>query len=125
MISVANLESMIFSFQGQAYVYFKISTLQVVFLIKPCNSIIASFEATEIIPSGQSMINKGKVKLKILEIMGNNDETTVVGSTCTLLYPYKGYTEGEVIDDYGYELLVRLTNGKELSIYRDELIIHD
>ena len=66
MISVANLESMIFSFQGQVYVYFKISTLQVVFLIKPCNSIIASFDATEIIPSGQSMINKGKVKLKIL-----------------------------------------------------------
>ena len=30
--------------------------------------------------------------------MGNYDETTVVGSTCTLLYPYKGYTEGEVID---------------------------
>ena len=56
--------------------------------------------------------------------MGNYDETTVVGSTCTLLYPYKGYTEGEVIDDYGYELLVRLTNGKELSVYRDELIIH-
>ena len=46
--------------------------------------------------------------------MGNYDETTVVGSTCTLLHSYKGYTEGEVIDDYGYELLVRLTNGKEL-----------
>lgn len=52
-------------------------------------------------------------------------ETTLIGSSCTLHYPYKGYTEGEVIDDYGYELLVRLTNGKELSVYRDELIIHD
>lgn len=53
------------------------------------------------------------------------NETTLIGSSCTLLYPYKGYTEGEIIDDYGLELLVRLTNGKELSVYKDELIIND
>lgn len=55
----------------------------------------------------------------------NENETTLIGSSCTLLYPYKGYSEGEIIDDYGLELLVRLTNGKELSVYRDELIIND
>lgn len=43
---------------------------------------------------------------------GYDNETTLIGSTCTLLHPYKGYSEGEVIDDYGLELLVRLTNGK-------------
>ena len=55
----------------------------------------------------------------------NENEKTLIGSSCTLLYPYKGYSEGEVIDDYGLELLVRLTNGKELSVYKDELIIND
>lgn len=55
----------------------------------------------------------------------NENETTLIGSSCTLLYPYKGYSEGEIIDDYGLELLVRLTNGKELSVYKDELIIND
>lgn len=55
----------------------------------------------------------------------NENEMTLIGSSCTLLYPYKGYSEGEVIDDYGLELLVRLTNGKELSVYKDELIIND
>lgn len=56
---------------------------------------------------------------------GYENETTLIGSSCTLLFPYKDYTEGEIIDDYGLELLVRLTNGKELSVYRDELIIND
>lgn len=55
----------------------------------------------------------------------NENETTLIGSSCTLLYPYKGYSDGEIIDDYGLELLVRLTNGKELSVYKDELIIND
>jgi len=55
----------------------------------------------------------------------NENETTLIGSSCTLLYPYKGYSEGEIIDDYGLELLVRLTNGKELSVYKDELVIND
>ena len=54
-----------------------------------------------------------------------DNETTLIGSACTLLHPYKGYFEGEIIDYYGLELLVRLTNGKELSVYRDELIIND
>lgn len=56
---------------------------------------------------------------------GYDNETTLIGSACTLLHPYQGYSEGEVIDDYGLELLVRLTNGKELSVYKDELIIND
>ena len=56
---------------------------------------------------------------------GYDNETTLIGSACTLLHPYKGYSEGEVIDDYGLELLVRVTNGKELYVYKDELIIND
>ena len=87
---------------------------------------IATFGATEIIPSGQSISKLGKRKTLIIMLMyGYENETTLIGSTCTLLHPYRGYSEGEIIDDYGLELLVRLTNGKELSVYRDELIIND
>ena len=56
---------------------------------------------------------------------GYDNETTLIVSTCTLLHPNKGNTQGEIIDDYGLELLVRLTNGKELSVYKDELIINE
>ena len=44
---------------------------------------------------------------------------------CTLLTPYKGHTEGEVMGDYGNEIVVRLTNGKEVVEYRDEVLIYD
>ena len=44
---------------------------------------------------------------------------------CTLLTPYKGHTEGEVVGDYGNEIVVRLTNGKEVVEYRDEVLIYD
>lgn len=40
--------------------------MSVVFLIKPCTSIIAPFQATEFILQVSQMINEGKVKLKIL-----------------------------------------------------------
>ena len=51
--------------------------------------------------------------------------TEIIGCPCTLLNPYKGYTEGEVVDDYGYEIVVRLTNGKEIVESRDEVLIYD
>lgn len=41
--------------------------------------------------------------------------TDVVGCCCTLLIPYRGYTEGYIVGDYGKDLVVRLNNGKECS----------
>ena len=41
------------------------------------------------------------------------------------LLPYKGYTEGEVVGDYGSEIVVRLNNDKEVVEYRDEVLIYD
>ncbi|KAB5121722.1 ribonuclease P, partial [Bacteroides thetaiotaomicron] len=35
------------------------------------------------------------------------------------------YTEGDVMGDYGNEIVVRLTNGKEVVEYRDEVLIYD
>lgn len=55
----------------------------------------------------------------------NEQEVDIIGCSCTLLTPYKGYTDGEVVGDYGNEIVVRLTNGKEVGKYRDEVLIYD
>ena len=55
----------------------------------------------------------------------DEQDTDIIGCSCTLLTPYKGYTEGEVVGDYGNEIVVRLTNGKEVVEYRDEVLIYD
>jgi len=56
---------------------------------------------------------------------GEEQATDIIGCHCTLLNPYKGYTEGEVVGDFGCEIVVRLNNGKEIVEYRDEVLIYD
>jgi len=51
--------------------------------------------------------------------------TDIIGCPCTLLNPYKGYTEGTVVGAYGHEIVVRLNNGKEVVEFRDEVLIYD
>lgn len=51
--------------------------------------------------------------------------TEIIGLHCTLLTPYNGYTEGTIVGDYGITIVVRLESGKEISEYRDEVIIYD
>lgn len=51
--------------------------------------------------------------------------TEIIGSYCSLVVPYGGYSDGTVVGDYGIELVVRLNNGKEIIAYRDEVIIYD
>lgn len=51
--------------------------------------------------------------------------TEVIGAYCSLIMPYEGYTEGTVVGDYGNELVVHLTNGKEIVVYRDEVIVYE
>ena len=54
------------------------------------------------------------------------EPTDIIGLHCTLLTtPYKGYTEGTIVGDYGNTIVVRLESGKEISEYRDEVIIYD
>ena len=31
----------------------------------------------------------------------NEEQSDIIGKSCTLLNPYKGYTEGTVVGDYG------------------------
>ena len=53
------------------------------------------------------------------------ESTEIIGSYCSLVVPYRGYSDGTVVGDYGIELVIRLTNGKEIVVYRDEVIIYD
>lgn len=55
----------------------------------------------------------------------NEEQSDIIGKNCTLLYPYKGYTEGTVVGDYGNRIIVSLTSGEEISEYQDEIIIHE
>ena len=54
-----------------------------------------------------------------------DNESDIIGLSCTLLNPYKGYMEGTIVGDYGNTIVVRLESGKEISVFRDEIIIHD
>lgn len=33
--------------------------------------------------------------------------------------------DGQIVGDYGTEVVVRLPNGKEIAAYRDEVIVFD
>ena len=46
----------------------------------------------------------------------------MIGAFCELLFPWKGHSNGIIVDDYGTEWLVQLTNGKEVPVYKDEVI---
>lgn len=47
----------------------------------------------------------------------------IVGCFCTLLYPRRGQTEGTIVEDLGREVVIQLTNGKEVVEYKDDIVI--
>ena len=53
------------------------------------------------------------------------EPSDIIGLHCTLFTPYKGYTEGTIVGDYGNTIVVRLDSGKEVVEYRDEVIIYN
>ena len=50
------------------------------------------------------------------------EKSDIIGSP---MNPYKGYTEGTIVGDYGNTVVVRLTSGKEIVEFRDEVIIYN
>ena len=52
-----------------------------------------------------------------------DNSTDLIGAFCELLFPRKGHRNGIIVDDYGNEWLVQLTNGKEVPVYKDEVFI--
>ena len=52
-----------------------------------------------------------------------DNSTDLIGAFCELLFPRKGHRNGIIVDDYGNEWLVQLTNGREVPVYKDEVFI--
>lgn len=61
----------------------------------------------------------------MMVMYGYEELTEIIGAYCSLIVAYRGYTEGTVVGDYGNELVVRLTSGKEIVVYRDEVIVYE
>ena len=70
------------------------------------------------------IFSQGKWNIKFT-MYEYEEDSDIIGLSCTLLNPYKGYTEGTIVGNYGNTIVVRLESGKEISEYRDEVIIHD
>lgn len=52
-------------------------------------------------------------------------ENSLIGCYCTLIEDWRGYSDGEIVEDYGMEYVVRLSSGYELTVNRDEVIVSD
>lgn len=51
----------------------------------------------------------------------NDYKSEIIGASCELHVPYKGYSYATVVEDYGYELLVQLSSGKEILVNKDDV----
>ena len=51
----------------------------------------------------------------------NNYDSELIGASCELHVPYKGYSYATVVEDYGYELLVQLSSGKEILVNKNDV----
>ena len=51
----------------------------------------------------------------------NDYKSEIIGVSCELHVPYKGYSYATVVEDYGYELLVQLSSGKEILVNKDDV----
>jgi len=51
----------------------------------------------------------------------SNFNSDIIGASCELLTPWRGYTYATVIEDYGNQLLVQVSSGAEITVYRDEV----
>lgn len=53
------------------------------------------------------------------------EETDIIGAYCTLIEDSQGICDGQIVGSYGTEVVVRLSNGKETAVHRDEVIVFD
>lgn len=52
-----------------------------------------------------------------------DNSTDLIGAFCELLFSKRGQRNGIIVDDYGNEWLIQLTNGREIPVYKDEVFI--
>ena len=55
--------------------------------------------------------------------MYSNEDNEIICSFCELETPFRGYSNGIVVRDYGTELLVRVMSGAEVVLNRDEVYV--
>lgn len=55
----------------------------------------------------------------------DEEESEIIGARCSLTEPYRGYSDGIIVGDYGIQLVVRISSGAEIVAYRDEVIIYE
>lgn len=55
----------------------------------------------------------------------DEEPSEIMGAYGTLYEDYNGCTDGQVVGDFGTEVVVRLQSGKEIVAYRDEVLIYD
>ena len=53
------------------------------------------------------------------------ETSDIIGAYCTLLEDSQGICDGQIVGDYGTEVVVRLPNGEEIAAHRDEVIVFD
>lgn len=52
-------------------------------------------------------------------------ETDIIGAYCTLIEDCQGICDGQIVGDFGTEVVVRLPDGKEIAVHRDGVIVFD
>lgn len=53
------------------------------------------------------------------------ETSDIIGAYCTLLEDCQGICDGQIVGDYGTEVVVRLPDGEEIAAHRDEVIVFD
>lgn len=56
------------------------------------------------------------------ETEGTSD---IISAYCTLLEDCQGICDGQIVGNYGTEVVVRFPNDKEIAAHRDEMIVFD
>jgi hypothetical protein len=91
----------------------------------PC----ATFTGTVIFKSPTPKRKERDKNQKLLntdKTMYETKETSdIIGAYCTLLEDSQGICDGQIVGDYGTEVVVRLPNGEEIAAHRDEVIVFD
>lgn len=57
--------------------------------------------------------------------MYEEEISEMIGAYVNLIEPYMGWDFGTIVADFGREYVVRLSNGKEVVVERDEIVILD
>ena len=55
--------------------------------------------------------------------MYSDEDNEIIGAFCELETPFRGYSNGIVVRDYGTELLVKVMSGAEVVLNRDEVYV--